>query len=59
VATLVDDPDCLDALGVLIGDIVNGFLDDASRQLIMASLLIAGAKGGDGVRPIAINEAFY
>src|SRR3569623_2662923 len=28
---LVDDPDCLDGLGVLVGDILNGDLDDNSR----------------------------
>ena len=44
IALLVDDPGCLEALGVLVCDILNGSLDDPSRELIMASLLIAGPK---------------
>ena len=49
IASLVDDPGCLEALGVLVCDILNGSLDDPSRELIMASLLIAGAKASGGV----------
>ena len=59
VAPLIDDPECLDGLGALTTDIINGALEDTSRSLLMASLLIAGAKPNGGVRPIAVSEAFY
>ena len=56
IAPLVDDPECLDGLGALVADIINGDLDDHSRALIMSSLLIAGSKpnGGPPDRDIGI-----
>ena len=59
VAPLVDDAECLRGLAALVRDIINGELDAHARSLLMASLLIPGAKAGGGVRPIAISESFY
>ena len=46
-------------MAALVRDILNGVLDANSRSLLMASLLIPGAKDDGGVRPIAISECFY
>ena len=59
VAPLADDEECLQGLAALVRDILNGVLDANSRSLLMASLLIPGAKDDGGVRPIAISECFY
>ena len=46
VAPLADDEECLQGLAALVRDILNGVLDANSRSLLMASLLIPGAKMG-------------
>ena len=48
VAPLADDEECLQGLAALVRDILNGVLDANSRSLLMASLLIPGAKDDGG-----------
>ena len=40
-------------------DQLNGSLDDTTRDFVLGSCLIAGAKPGGGVRPIAMGEPVY
>jgi hypothetical protein len=56
---LVDDADCLAALGALVSDIINGRLIGSSRDLLLSSLLVPVAKSSGGTRPIAMGECFY
>jgi hypothetical protein len=59
VAPLVADPECLEGIGTLVKDMLNGALDNDSHSVLTSSLLIPLPKDGGGVRPIAIGEAFY
>ncbi len=59
VLALIDDEECLDGLSVLIEDIINGNLSAAERDYIIPSSLLPARKGKDGVRPLAMREAFY
>jgi hypothetical protein len=56
---LVGDTECLDALCVLVGDIINGHLYGPARTYLTASLLIPTSKPSGGIRPIAVSEVFY
>jgi hypothetical protein len=56
---LIDDHDCLTALGILVKDILNGTLTGNARELLVSSILFAGRKSSGGSRPIAMGEAFY
>ena len=56
---LVGDSDCLNGLSAIVEDQLNGTLDDVSRDYILGSSLIAGAKPAGGVRPIAMGEPLY
>jgi len=59
ILALIEDHDCLTALGVLVKDILNGALTGRARELLVSSILFAGKKASGGSRPIAIGEAFY
>ena len=59
ILALIDDHDCLTALGVLVKDILNGTLTGKARELLVSSILFAGKKASGGSRPIAMGEAFY
>lgn len=52
-------PDCLSALCVLTCDVLNGNVDDRSRDYLTASALVSVGKDEGGFRPIAIGESFY
>lgn len=56
---LIDDHDCLAALGHLVKDIVNGALTGRARELLVSSTLVATKKPSGGCRPIAMGEVFY
>ena len=56
---LLDDLDCLHGLAQIVEDQLNGSLDDMTRDFILGSCLIAGAKPTGGVRPIAMGEPIY
>ncbi|HVW99154.1 MAG TPA: reverse transcriptase domain-containing protein, partial [Candidatus Babeliaceae bacterium] len=60
VHTLVQDPDCLSGLALLIQDITNGTLPDSIKPFLLSSKLIGLDKNaGTSIRPIAIGEIFY
>ena len=59
LSVLAHDPECVDAMRVLVERIVNDQLPDTVRQLLTASSLIALTKPNGGVRPIAMGELFY
>jgi len=59
VFALLDDPDCVQGLGALIGDMLNGHLPDQARAYLTCSVLIPVSKPGGGIRPIAVSEVFY
>ena len=59
VFALLDDPDCVQGLGVLISDMLNGHLPDQARAYLTCSILIPVSKPGGGIRPIAVSEVFY
>jgi len=59
VFALMDDPDCVQGLGTLIGDMLNGHLPDQARAYLTCSVLIPVSKPGGGIRPIAVSEVFY
>ena len=56
--SLIEDSDCLNGIAAIIEDQLNGTLDDVARDYILGSSLIAGAKPGGGVRPIAMGNPF-
>jgi hypothetical protein len=58
VRELVSSTECVEALGVLVRDIINGVLDVHSTRLLLAARLIPAPKRTGGVRPVAIMEVF-
>ena len=55
---LLDDHDCLTAMGLLVKDI-NGTLTGRARELLVSCVLFAVKKPSGSPRPIAMGEAFY
>jgi hypothetical protein len=56
---LLDDPDCLRGLAVIIQRICNGTLPDAFKPVLLACNLIGTPKRDGSTRPVAIGEALY
>ena len=56
---LLEDPDCLRGLALMVQLIRNGQLGDQTRDLLLTTPLVAVPKGDGGVRPIAIGETLY
>ena len=59
VKPLIDDQDCLAAIGTLVRDIIAGAIPPSCRSLLVSSILVAVDKDSGGIRPIAMGEYFY
>ena len=59
VSSLVESDLCRAGIIALLKDIINGNMSDRSRQLLLASRLVALNKPRGGYRPITVGELFY
>ena len=56
---LIHDDECLQGLGYVIADIINGIHKGEARNALLGSILVAIPKSNKKARPIAMGEAFY
>ena len=59
LSILASDDTCVEAMSLLITNIINGDIPNQVRHLFTSSRLVALGKKNGGVRPVAIGEYFY
>ena len=60
LSILASDDTCVEAMSLLITNIINGDIPNQVKHLFTSSrLVVLGKKNGGGVRPVAIGELFY
>ncbi len=65
ISYLVEDDEILEAIALIVSDMIDGRISDSSRKLLTACTLMGIDKKDEktgkvrGVRPIAISDAFY
>ena len=59
LAALIEEPDCMKGLALLVSDITNGDLPPESKPYLLSSRLVTLPKPNSDIRPIAVGEMFY
>ena len=56
---LLEDPDCLRGMALLVQRIRNGRFSERFREMFLSCILVAVPKRDGTARPVAIGESFY